>query len=100
MKYLIVFDDTYIKVKTMIGRTKKIKNWNDLKKIEVIKLTGGYQSGKYIILNFSNDTICTKILSELSQEENIIFVAYSKKNLENIERNLPVRNIMNNYKTG
>jgi hypothetical protein len=87
-QYLIAFDDVYIKVKTIFGKTKKIKNLNDIKKVEIMKLTGGYQSGKYIVLNFSNDIIRTNNLHELSQEERVIFIFYSKESLENLEKNL------------
>jgi hypothetical protein len=90
IKYLVVFDDTHIKVTTIFGGTKRIKSWNEIKKIEVMKLAARNQSGKYIVLNFSDNTINTKKLSELHEEDYIILFSYSKENLEIIEKNADV----------
>jgi hypothetical protein len=78
----IVFSKNEVKIITVFRKIVKSKNWHDLKSINIIKLRGNNISGKYICLNFFEKKIINNLFNEIRKEENIIIIAYSRKNLD------------------
>lgn len=82
---IAILEPDTIKVSTIFGKKLKHKQWLELKSIKVQDVKGRHHSGKYIYLNFSDKNIAINLLSDLLQEEDLILIAYSSKNLETIK---------------
>ena len=88
----LIMTEEEIKLSNIFEKILKKYKWQDLKEIRVAFLKGSAATDNYICLIFTEKKVKTVLLSEVMEEEDIIFLKYTEENLNTIKKytNLPV----------